>query len=178
MTQDKTLTLVNGNVFLIGPMGAGKTSVGQHLAKFFNATFYDTDHVLQKQTGVDLAWIYHMEKEEGLRRRENKILKQLVKEKNIVMATGGGTILWSENRSLLKNNGLVIYLKTSVKIQKTRTRFSKHNRPLLDTPRLSATLDELHRQRAPIYNELADRTYDASSYSAYHLARHIFNDLQ
>jgi shikimate kinase len=166
------------NIFLIGPMGAGKTSIGKSLSQLLGLTFYDTDHEIQKQTGVTLAWVLHIEKEEGLRKREHSILKSLVKKKNIVLATGGGIVVFSKNHRLLKKHGLIIYLRTSLNTQASRTRFSKDNRPLLDTDDLAEKILELHQEREPLYSKLANLTYETQETTPHQLALKIYRDLK
>jgi len=166
------------NIFLIGPMGAGKTSIGKQLSKFTGREFYDSDHELQKRTGTNLAWIYELEKEEGLRKRENEVLKELVKKNNIILSTGGGIVVLEENRNLLKEHGLIIYLQASIEKQKRRTRYYKDNRPLLDAKNPEKRILELHRVRTPLYETLAEITYETDDYAPKHLARRIFNDLK
>ena len=102
------------NVYLIGPMGSGKTSIGQRLAKLLDLEFLDNDHELEKQTGASVGLIFDLEGEEGFRKRETAMLKKLVARQNILLATGGGTVVREENRELLRNSGVVVYLRTSV----------------------------------------------------------------
>ncbi|SRR3989339_119176 len=166
------------NIFLIGPMGAGKTSIGKQLAKLTHREFYDSDHELQRRTGTNLSWIYELEKEEGLRKREHDVLRDLVKKENIVLSTGGGSVVIEKNRALLKKYGVVIYLQASIDKQKRRTRHHKDNRPLLDTKNPHDRIIELHHLRVPLYEALADITYETNDCAPSHLAKQIFNDLK
>jgi len=166
------------NLFLIGPIRAGKTSTGRNLSKLLSLMFYDTDHEVQRHMGVTLAWILKLEREEGLYRREHRVLKSLVRKKNILLATGGGIVVSPENRNLLKENGLIIYLRISLDMQQKRTRFSKENRPLLEVPDLPKKIIALHQRREPLYSALADLTYDSEATTSRHLALKIFQDLK
>src|SRR5262245_40116904 len=118
------------NIFLIGPMGAGKTSVGKLLAKILNYEFLDSDQVIEEQTGADIPWIFDIEGEEGCRNREMKVIDQLTRKTDIVLATGGGVVLREENRRNLAARGIVFYLSVGVDEQVLRTDRS-HNRPLI-----------------------------------------------
>ncbi len=118
------------NIFLIGPMGAGKSSVGKFLAQQLNMDFYDTDEEIEKRTGVEIGWIFDIEGEDGFRKRETAVIKELVRLPNIVLATGGGSILEAENREILNNNGTVIYLEVTLGFQHHRT-VNDSRRPLL-----------------------------------------------
>ena len=121
-----------GNIYLVGLMGAGKTTIGRLLAKHLHKTFYDTDHEIERRTGVNIPLIFEVEGETGFRKREISIIEELSHKSNIVMATGGGAILSEENRNNLKQHGTVIYLKANVHELWQRTRNDK-NRPLLQT---------------------------------------------
>src|SRR5690606_7474938 len=99
-----------GNIFLVGMMGAGKTTIGRLLASFLKKTFYDSDREIQKRTGVSIPLIFEIEGEAGFRKRETEMLSELVKTRNIVLATGGGAVLSAQNREMLKQSGTVIYL--------------------------------------------------------------------
>lgn len=145
----------SGNVILVGMMGAGKTTVGKMLAKQLGKTFIDSDEEIQKRTGVKISHIFDVEGEEGFRQREKSVIQDLTKLNNIVLATGGGAVLKPDNREALKNNGLVVYLKSGVHDLWQRTRHD-HNRPLLQTANPRERLQELFEQRDPIYTELAD----------------------
>jgi shikimate kinase len=152
------------NIFLVGLMGAGKTSVGRLLAKDLRMTFVDCDHEIEKRTGVTVSVIFEIEGEEGFRRRESAILSELVQSANVVLATGGGAVLWPENRAALTRNGLVVYLLATVDELWQRTRHDR-NRPLLETDDPRARLAELFAQRDPLYREVADVTIETGSQS-------------
>ena len=143
------------NIFLIGPMGSGKTTIGRQLAARLDRKFYDSDREIEKRTGVDVALIFEIEGEEGFRLRETKMINELAKKHDSVIATGGGAILSEENRACLKQSGRVIYLKSSEEKLFERT-FRDKKRPLLDTEDCLATIKELLVKRGPLYEEIAD----------------------
>lgn len=142
-------------IFLIGPMGAGKTTIGRRLAKIRGLGFHDCDHYIQERTGVDIPYIFDKEGEEGFRDREQRAIDELTQKDNIVLATGGGVVMREQNRRMLAERGLVVYLQASVDQQYSRTRRSK-NRPLLKTANPRERLEELFLQRDPLYREIAD----------------------
>ncbi len=142
------------SIFLVGPMGAGKTTIGKLLAKHLGREFIDCDWYIVDQTGADIPWIFEKEGETGFRDRETRALMDLTAMPNIVMATGGGAVGRAENRELLKK-GLVIYLDASVDTQLSRTKKDK-NRPLLQSDNPRAVLEELYQKRNPLYREVAD----------------------
>lgn len=143
------------NIFLIGLMGAGKTTVGRHLARFLNKQFYDSDHEIEIRTGVSVRTIFDIEGEAGFRKREEMVIAALVQQQNIVLATGGGAILSEATRRILKVNGLVIYLYAHIEDLWARTRQDK-NRPLLQTDNPEGRLRTLFTERDPLYQEVAD----------------------
>lgn len=145
---------VPGSIFLVGLMGAGKTSVGKLLAKRLGKSFYDSDHVVESRTGVRIPVIFEIEGEPGFRARESAAIDELTQMKNIVLATGGGAILNESNRAALKARGTVVYLRASVDELWNRTRHDK-NRPLLQTADPKARIQELMQQRDPLYREVA-----------------------
>lgn len=147
------------NIYLVGPMGAGKSSIGKRLAKKIKRNFYDCDRVLEERTGVAITTIFELEGEKGFRKRETKILTELSRLNSVVVATGGGVILLESNRKLLKENGQVVYLKASVDTQLKRTRQDK-KRPLLQTENRRAKLLKLAEQRNPLYERVANITVD------------------
>lgn len=143
------------NIFLIGPMGAGKSSVGKHLAQRLHMDFYDTDEEIEKRTGVEIGWIFDIEGEHGFRARETAVIRELVQLPNIVLATGGGSILELENRELLKTNGIIVYLEVSLGYQEHRT-MNESRRPLLRVKNRMEILEKLYRERTPLYQSMAD----------------------
>lgn len=143
------------NIFLIGPMGAGKTTVGQMLARKLDKTFYDSDHVVEEQAGVDINWIFDVEQEAGFRRREVRAIAELSQLSNIVLATGGGAITQEESRFNLSARGLVVYLNTPLAAQHDRVKFDQ-NRPMVRTGDRHQRLLELHQHREPLYQSIAD----------------------
>ncbi len=150
---------IPGNIFLIGLMGAGKTTVGKLIAKNLGKTFYDTDQVIEQRTGVKIPTIFEVEGEAGFRKRETTMLEELAQQRNIVLATGGGAIIAPENRAILKQHGYVIYLRANVNELYLRTRNDK-NRPLLQNVDVKAKLEQLFHARNPLYTETADLIVD------------------
>jgi len=155
---------MQSNIILIGPMGAGKSSIGKRLAKKLNRKFYDCDKVLENRTGVAISTIFELEGEDGFRQRETKILEELVQLENYIIATGGGAVSHDANIHLINSHGITVYLKASVNSQIKRTRHDK-KRPLLQTKDRHATLEKLAKQRNPIYEQLANITIDTDSQS-------------
>jgi shikimate kinase len=156
--------VIASNIFLVGPMGAGKSTVGKQLAKSLGRDFYDSDKEIEKRTGVSIAWIFEMEGEAGFRLRERKVIDELTELKNIVLATGGGAVLAEENRRALRARGYVVYLSASVEQLLRRTNKDK-NRPLLQTGHPEDKITGLMAERAPLYKDVADielRTGDQS----------------
>jgi shikimate kinase len=145
------------NVFLIGPMGSGKTAVGKHLARLLRAPFRDSDAEIESRTGVDISYIFSREGEAGFRQREREVLEEVTRESPIVLATGGGAILLPENRQVLNERGFVVYLRTSLDQQVERVRQGR-NRPLLHDVDPLTKLTELMVVREPLYESLADFT--------------------
>ncbi len=143
------------SIFLIGPMGAGKTTIGRLLAKYLNRQFIDVDSYIEEQTGADIPWIFAKEGEQKFREREMKAVAELSKLPSAVIATGGGVVMREENRHILAEHGLVIYLNADVDVQLQRTAKSK-NRPLLQTENPREVLQTLYNVRNPLYKEIAD----------------------
>jgi shikimate kinase len=143
-----------GSLFLTGPMGAGKSTIGQQLSKQLGMVFRDSDHEIEARTGVDIPLIFELEGEAGFRKRENVVIDELTQLPGIVLATGGGSILDPVNREQLNSRGKVIYLRASVDQQLKRTRMDR-NRPLLQTEDPRARLEELMAVRDPLYLEIA-----------------------
>ncbi|HLG52433.1 MAG TPA: shikimate kinase AroK [Steroidobacteraceae bacterium] len=146
-----------GSIFLVGPMGAGKTAVGRQLAGRLGLEFADSDAEIVARTGVDIAYIFEREGEAGFRARERSVIDELTQRPGIVLATGGGAVLLPENRECLAARGTVVFLDASIEQQLQRTRRSRH-RPLLVTPDPRARLEELMRVREPLYRSIAALT--------------------
>ncbi len=150
------------SIFLVGPMGAGKTTVGRQLAKCFNMDFADSDSEIEKRTGVDIPLIFELEGESGFRKREIAMIESLTSKDTIVLATGGGAILSEQNRGYLVSRGTVIYLNTSVDQILQRTHRDT-KRPLLQTDNPREKLEELAAIREPLYESIADITISTES---------------
>lgn len=147
------------NVFLVGPMGAGKSTIGRLLAKELKYPFKDSDREIEARTGADIPWIFDVEGEEGFRQREEAMIAELVLESGIVLATGGGVVMREANRRALAANGLVVYLRTSVDQQLQRTSKDRQ-RPLLLNADPERVLRDLMAKRDPLYREIADIIID------------------
>lgn len=160
------------NIFLIGPMGAGKTTIGRHLATLLGKRFLDVDHEIEKRTGVAIPVIFEIESEAGFRRRECAAIEELTRNRDIVLATGGGAVLLEENRKVLKARGTVVYLQADVETLVERTRRDR-NRPLLQTDNPRGKIEELLRQREPMYREVADVVVDTGQRAPSSVARDI-----
>ncbi|MGE4533271.1 shikimate kinase AroK [Halomonas sp.] len=145
------------NLILIGPMGAGKSTIGRLLAAELARDFLDTDHEIQTRCGADIPWIFDVEGEAGFRDRETQMIDELTRREGVVIATGGGAVLREENRRLLRERGTVIYLYTTVEQQLRRTAKDR-NRPLLQRPDKEAVLREMFCVRDPLYRATADLT--------------------
>ena len=143
------------NVFLVGLMGAGKTTVGRQLAERLGYRFFDSDHEVEKRCGADIPWIFDVEGEAGFRKRESLMIDELTQHQHIVLATGGGAVLLEFNREVLRTRGFVVYLRAGIDRLYQRTARDR-NRPLLQTEDPRAKLEELLRQREPLYREVAD----------------------
>jgi shikimate kinase len=142
------------NVYLIGPMGSGKSAVGRQLARLLQLDFYDSDAEIERRTGVDIPYIFEKEGEDGFREREREVLDVLTGLQNVVIATGGGAVILPHNRERLSGSGRVVYLRTGIQQQLERTRHGRQ-RPLLYTDDPEATLRDLMAQRAPLYESIA-----------------------
>jgi shikimate kinase len=167
---------VPGSLFLTGPMGAGKSTIGRQLSKRLKMPFHDSDHEIENRTGVDIPLIFELEGEAGFRKRESAIINELTRLPNIVLSTGGGAILAQENRQHLTSRGTVIYLHTSVDQQLRRTRHDR-NRPLLQTDNPRAKLEELMAIREPLYREAADIVINTDGMRVMDVVREIIRQL-
>jgi shikimate kinase len=164
------------NLYLVGLMGAGKTTVGRLLAKHYGCTFYDSDHEIEARTGVKIPVIFEIEGEAGFRKREEATIAELTGLSGIVLATGGGAVLSETNRAHLKQNGVVIYLRGMPEHLHERTRHDR-NRPLLQTENPLARLRELFKQRDPLYREVADIVVDTGRQSVAGMTRVLYGKL-
>ncbi|HIP75761.1 MAG TPA: shikimate kinase AroK [Psychromonas hadalis] len=160
------------NIFLIGPMGAGKSTIGRHIAQMLHLDFHDSDAEIEKKTGADIAWIFDVEGEAGFRVREKNMVDSLSQKYGIVMATGGGVVEDAENCNNLSGRGIVVYLKTTVDKQMARTIKDKR-RPLLQTKDPRAVLEALAEKRNPLYESVADYTIETDERSAKLVASNI-----
>ena len=168
---------IPGNIYLVGLMGAGKTSVGRVLAKRLNKSFFDSDHEIERRTGVRVPVIFEIEGEPGFRRREAAVLGELVRKCNIVLATGGGAVLDSGTRHALHSTGTVIYLRAEPNELWLRTRRDR-NRPLLQRENPLGYLIELRNARDPLYCETAHLIVDTGAQTIRNLVGRIERDLR
>ncbi|MGH8140587.1 MAG: shikimate kinase AroK [Steroidobacteraceae bacterium] len=164
------------NLFLIGPMGSGKSAVGRHLSRLLDMPFHDSDAEIERRTGVDISFIFEKEGEAGFRQREREAIETLTSMDRIVLATGGGAVLLRENRRALAERGRVVYLKTSVAQQANRVRQGRA-RPLLSNVDTAAKLEELMEQRGGLYAEIADITVATDSRKVRSVAEDILREL-
>lgn len=153
------MATINDNIFFVGLMGAGKTTIGKLLAKKLKKTFYDTDHEIEKKLGVKVSVIFELEGEEGFRKRETQMIDELSSKKDIILATGGGAVLSAENRALLKERGKVIYLNAKPQHLAKRMTYDK-DRPLLQQGNMLDTLNQLYKDRHPLYLNVASFVVD------------------
>lgn len=146
-------------VFLIGPMGAGKTTIGRHLARLLDKSFVDLDQEIERSCGADISWIFDVEGEAGFRRRESAMLCEVANRNNMVIATGGGAVLDSENRALMKRAGIVVFLSVTTKVLYNRMQ-QDTKRPLLQGGDKKAMIASIVKEREPLYKEIADIVFD------------------
>lgn len=165
-----------GSVFLIGPMGVGKSTIGRLLASQLNMPFYDSDREIEFVTGADIPWIFDVEGEKGFRIREARMIDTLTQRQNIILATGGGAILNEESRKFLHSRGTVVYLRASVNQQLERTGKDK-NRPLLQTENPLIKIKELFKIREPLYRDTAHLIIDTSRRSPRAVGQEIVRQL-
>ncbi len=165
------------NLFLVGPMGAGKSAVGRQLARMLHLEFVDSDEEIESRTGVDIPFVFEKEGEAGFRKREAKAIDDLSKRDGVVLATGGGAVLDAQNRNHLGARGYVVYLHTSVKQQLARTRKGRE-RPLLDSNDPAQVLESLMAEREPLYREIADLTVDTDGRKVHAVAKEILERVE
>jgi shikimate kinase len=164
------------NIFLIGPMGSGKSAVGRHLARLCRLSFHDSDADIEAKTGVDVAFIFEKEGESGFRLRERESIDRLTRLDGVVIATGGGAVIHPDNRRALAERGMVVYLETSIDQQLERTRHGKH-RPLLNDTDPKMKLSELMEERVLLYREIADLTVSTDGRRVQLVAEEIYREL-
>lgn len=165
--------MTQASLILVGPMGAGKSTIGRLLARSLARPFVDTDHELERRTGASIPLIFEIEGEAGFRERESRLIDELTRQSGIVLATGGGAVIRAENRAHLRR-GRVIYLNTTVDQQLARTAHDR-NRPLLQTADPRGRLEALLAERDPYYREVADLIVDTGSQRAKEVVRRIRN---
>ena len=160
------------NIFIVGPMGSGKSTVGKIISSELFLNFFDTDGEIETRTGASIDWIFDLEGEDGFRKRETKVLEEMVKQNSIVLSTGGGIILSDDNRDLLSARGTVFYLDTPIDIQLERTSKDK-DRPLLKDGDPRKILTDLHEKRESLYQSVADYVVETSNRSSQEVANEI-----
>ena len=165
----------NINIFLIGPMGSGKTSIGALIAKALAKEFVDTDQEIEASTGVDISYIFDVEGESGFRKREEALVASMTQKKNIVLATGGGAIESEKNRRCLASNGFVVYLETTINDQVLRAKPSR-KRPLLENVDPKKKLQELMQKRKGLYESIADTIVNTEGHNSHSLAKQVIEN--
>ena len=165
------------NIFLVGPMGAGKSTIGRELADKLHLEFFDSDQEIERRTGADIAWVFDLEGEEGFRTREESVIEDLSEKQGIVLATGGGSVISAQVRNRLSARGIVVYLETTIDKQAARTQRDRR-RPLLQTDEEPRTvLENLAVERNPLYEEIADVIVQTDDQSAKVVASKIVERL-
>ncbi|MCB1700597.1 MAG: shikimate kinase AroK [Pseudomonadales bacterium] len=164
-------------IFLVGPMGAGKSTIGKYLAQHLHLQFADTDTEIEERTGADIPWIFDMEGEAGFREREQQVVEEMTLWDDVVLATGGGVVMRPENRQALAARGYVVYLYASVDEQVKRTRRDRR-RPLLQKGDPEDVLRKLMAIREPLYREIADHVIETDGCTPRTVAQRLVRDLQ
>jgi shikimate kinase len=167
---------ISTNIFLVGPMGVGKTTIGHLLGKILHLTFKDSDHEIEERSGASISLIFELEGEAGFRKREKAMIAELTALNNIVLSTGGGAVLDPDNRTHLKSRGFVVYLQASVEELLKRTAHSRH-RPLLQTENPRERLENLMKIRHPLYKEVADVTIRTEHRTVHQVVRTVLKQL-
>tara|TARA_B100000035_G_C20954814_1_gene533685 strand:+ start:286 stop:789 length:504 start_codon:yes stop_codon:yes gene_type:complete len=162
------------NIFIVGPMGSGKSTVGKIISDELFLNFFDTDDEIESRTGASIDWIFDLEGEEGFRKRESSILEEMVKQNSIVLSTGGGIILSDSNREMLSSRGTVFYLSTPISVQLERTSKDK-DRPLLKNGDPEEILTRLQKERKDLYESVSDHVIDTENKSSQEVASEIIN---
>ena len=164
------------NVFLVGPMGAGKTTVGRLLGELLRQDFFDSDAEIEKATGADIPWIFDVEGEAGFRKRERKMIDFLTSKENIVLATGGGSVTAEESRRMLRERGDVVYLRASID-QQIRRMSGDNSRPLLQVEDRETEIRQLFAIRDPLYKEVSNISIETNGRNARFIAKEIHRQL-
>ena len=164
------------NIFLVGPMGAGKSTIGRHLADELHLEFFDSDQEIERRSGADITWIFDLEGEDGFRKREENVIYDLTDKQGIVLATGGGSIMTKAVRNRLSARGIVVYLQTTIDKQVARTQRDKR-RPLLQKDDPETVLRNLAELRNPLYEEVADYVVETDDQSARAVANQIISKI-
>ena len=162
------------NIFIVGPMGSGKSTVGKIISDELFLNFFDTDDEIESRTGASIDWIFDLEGEEGFRKRESSILEEMVKQNSIVLSTGGGIILSDSNREMLSSRGTVFYLSTPISVQIERTSKDK-DRPLLKNGDPEEILTRLQKERKGLYESVSDHVIETENKSSQEVASEIIN---
>ena len=162
------------NIFIVGPMGSGKSTVGKIISDELFLNFFDTDEEIENRTGASIDWIFDLEGEEGFRKRESVVLEEMVQKNSVVLSTGGGIILSENNRELLSSRGTVFYLATPISVQLERTAKDK-DRPLLKNGDPGQILQELHEKRKNLYKSVSDHIVETENKSSQEVASEIIN---
>ena len=162
------------NIFIVGPMGSGKSTVGKIISDELFLNFFDTDDEIESRTGASIDWIFDLEGEEGFRKRESSILEEMVKQNSIVLSTGGGIILSDSNREMLSSRGTVFYLSTPISVQIERTSKDK-DRPLLKNGDPKEILTRLQNERKDLYESVSDHVIETENKSSQEVATEIIN---
>ena len=162
------------NIFIVGPMGSGKSTVGKIISDELFLNFFDTDDEIESRTGASIDWIFDLEGEEGFRKRESSILEEMVKQNSIVLSTGGGIILSDSNREMLSSRGTVFYLSTPISVQLERTSKDK-DRPLLKNGDPEEILTRLQKERKDLYESVSDHVIETENKSSQEVASEIIN---
>ena len=166
------------NIYLIGPMGAGKTSTGKQLSKLMKRLFYDSDQEIKKRIGSNIPWIFRIEGESNFRRYEREMINTLCRLNNIILATGGGAVLHENNRDQLSQNGIVIYLTTTIETQLKRVRQKGEIRPIFLKNNSKGKLQGLNEMRRSFYQAIADFIYPTDNLNSLQLATQILTDIK
>lgn len=169
-------TIQPRTIYLIGPVGAGKSTIGYLLARELGLSFTDMDKEVEARCGVEIAWVFDVEGEEGFRRRETAVLRDLSQQMAQIIATGGGTVMLSENRKIISTDGFVVFLDAAVDTQIRRLEKDK-SRPLLQQPNRNDVIKDLHLEREPVYREMADVIVSTSRGNPYQVVNKILKAL-